>query len=134
SRYWYAAQAAPIDSAFNKVVEAFRSRDRLVELYDFLRDSGQTTRAGWIAEQYGLNEKLKQFYATRIGEGRERFKAADGALAASPAWFAEVCKLAELLDAEGDWPAAKAAYVDYLETFPDELCLLLTLSDVAEVQ
>ncbi len=134
SRYWYAAQAAPIDSAFNKVVEAFRSRDRLVELYDFLRDSGQTTRAGWIAEQYKLNEKLKQLYATRIAEGRGRFKAADDALAASPAWFAEVCKLAELLDAEGDWPSAKAAYVDYLETFPDELCLLLTLSDVAEVQ
>src|SRR5690606_22634023 len=128
----YRARAAPIDASFNRIVGAFAKRDRLVELYDFLRDTGQTGRAGWIAEQYELRAALKAYYRERVEQAVARFAEAGEPLAASPAYFAEVCKLAELHDSQGDWAAAKDAYAAYLEAFPDELGLVLTLSDVAE--
>lgn len=133
-RSWY-GQDDSIDKAFNGIVEAFSKRDSLVELYDFLRDTDQQGRARRLAEQYELTPKLKPIYEKRVADAAAAFKASpDGALSASPAYFAQVCKLAELSDSAGDWAGAQKAYESYLADFPDELGLLTLLGEVAEAR
>lgn len=133
-RSWY-GQDDSIDKAFNGIVEAFSKRDSLVELYDFLRDTDQQGRARRIAEQYELTPKLKPIYEKRVADAAAAFKASrDGAMTASPAYFAQVCKLAELSDNAGDWAGAQKAYESYLADFPDELGLLTLLGEVAEAR
>jgi len=131
---WYGEQEG-IDSAFNAIVKAFAERDKLVELYDFLRETDQTVRARRIAEQYKMVDTLKGLYAERVESAREAYRrSSDDRLTASVPYFAEVCKLAELYDRDGDWPEARKIYAAYLDEFPSELGLLQTLGEVAEAQ
>jgi tetratricopeptide (TPR) repeat protein len=133
-----------IDKSFGAIVEAFSKRDGLVELYDFLRDTDQQQRSRHLAEKYKLGEKLIPIYRKRVQEAAEAFRASHESLfQASPAYLAEVCKLAELLDragdsgaagAEGGWDAAQKVYESYLADFPDELQLLSLLGEVAEAR
>lgn len=131
---WYGEQEG-IDSAFNAIVKSFAERDKLVELYDFLRETDQLVRARRIAEQYKMYDPLKEIYAKRVEKAKAEFKrSSEDALTRSVPYFAEVCKLAELYDRNGDWPKARETYNAYLEDFPDELGLLQTLGEVAEHQ
>ena len=131
--FWYGDEAERVDSAFNRIVEAFAARDELVELYDFLRETEQSGKARRLADQYQLNERLRQTYRTRLEEARAEFlSSTDNPLPRSLPYFVQVCKLAELHDRDGDWPAAQGVYEAYLADFPDELGLLQTLGDVAE--
>ena len=130
---WYDEDEEQIDSMFNRIVEAFAAHDQLIELYDFLRETEQAGKARRLAEQYKLEEKLKDTYAARVAEARAEFlNSTDSALTSSPPYFVQVCKLAELYDRGGNWPAAQSVYEGYLADFPDELGLLQTLGEVAE--
>lgn len=131
---WYGEQEG-IDSAFNAIVKAFAERDKLIELYDFLRETDQFVRARRIAEQYKMYDKLKEIYADRVETAKAEFnRSNDDPLTRSVPYFAEVCKLAELYDRNGDWPKAQEIYVAYLDAFPDELGLIETMGEVAERQ
>jgi tetratricopeptide (TPR) repeat protein len=133
-RSWYGEQGS-IDKAFGSIVETFSRRNSLVELHDFLRDTDQEQRARRVAEQYKLGASLKPLYEQRVAEAAEEFrKSSDGRLRASPAYFAQVCKLAELYDREGRWEEAQKVYAGYLADFPDELGLLTLLGEVAEAR
>src|SRR5678815_4711738 len=88
-----------------------------------------------IRDRYTLGPELKKLYAARVEESAASFRRApEGAFRASPAYFAQVCKLAELSDREGDWESAQKVYVAYLKDFPDELGLLTMMGEVAEAQ
>jgi tetratricopeptide (TPR) repeat protein len=131
---WY-GESRTIDTTFNKIVEAFSQRNNLVELYDFLRETDQISKARRIAEQYKLDARLKEIYQASVDEAREAFRhAPPHDLNASVAYFAQVCKLSEVHDRSGDWPAAKTLYGEYLTDFPNELGLLMTLREVAEAR
>jgi Tfp pilus assembly protein PilF len=132
SQMWF-GEGEAIDTSFNKIVEAFAAHQRLVDLYDFLRDTDQVVKARRVAEQYELYDVLKEAHGTRVAQARAEFQQHhDNPFEQSVAYFAEVCKLADLYDQTGDWPTAQKAYEQYLEDFPDELGLLITLSEVAE--
>ncbi|MBE7507318.1 MAG: tetratricopeptide repeat protein [Planctomycetia bacterium] len=131
---WY-GQGNVIDSAFNKIVEAFAGQDRLVELYDFLRETEQSGKARRVAEQYKLYDDLKKTFRERLDSARETFlRGGDDVFNGSVPYFMHTCKLAEICDQTGDWPKAEKTYEQYLTDFPDELGLLLTLGEVAEAQ
>lgn len=134
---WYGEQGG-INKAFGSIVEAFSKRSKLVELYDFLRDTDQEARARKVAEQYKLGEALKPVYVKRVEEALAAFRASvasgEGKLRASPPYFAQVCKLAELYDRDGNWDEAQRVYEAYLAEFPDELGLLTLLGEVAEAR
>ncbi|NOX58923.1 MAG: tetratricopeptide repeat protein [Planctomycetes bacterium] len=131
-RSWYGSEDA-IDSTFNKIVEAFAAHDRLIDLYDFLRETDQVAKARRIAQKYELYDELKALYATRLDAARTVFsRASNDPLNESVALFSQACKLAELHDVTGDWGQAQRIYEAYLEDFPDELGLLITLGEVAE--
>lgn len=132
---WYGSEQG-IDSAFNKIVEAFSGQNKLIELYDFLRDTDQTAKAKRVAEQYKLYDQLKTLYGTRLQEAREEFKLGGGSdpLHASVAYFTQACKLAELHDQTGAWAEAEKIYEQYLSDYSLELGLLQTLGEVAEAQ
>ncbi|MBL1216234.1 MAG: hypothetical protein D8M59_01925 [Planctomycetes bacterium] len=124
-----------IDPTFNRIVSLFNTRDRLLDLYDFLRDSGQQVRAKRVAGQYNLNDQLRERYIAERDRARKEFLASDDdPLTASIPYFASVCKLAEILDAGGDWESALTCYQEYLDDFPDELGLLTTMSEIAETE
>lgn len=130
---WYGEGA--VDSTFNSIVAAFAERNNLLELYDFLRDTDQESRAKRLAEQYDLGPALKERMAAQVAEAREAFLASpDDPLRASVPYFAKVCKLAELYDREGDWEGARRVYTAYLADFPDELGLLKLLGEVASAR
>ncbi|MCZ6681552.1 MAG: tetratricopeptide repeat protein [Planctomycetota bacterium] len=134
SSSWFGGEEA-IDTAFNKIVEAFAGRDKLAELYDFLRETDQTVKARRVAEQFDLYDELESRYRQRVEAASETFRqSGDDPLNRSVPYFTQVCKLAEVLDQTGDWPAAQATYEQYLRDFPDELGLLITLGEVAERQ
>jgi tetratricopeptide (TPR) repeat protein len=131
---WYGEDGG-VDKAFNSIVDAFSKKDRLVELYDFLRDSNQEGKARRLAEQYKLDDALRPVLEERVKEAGAGFRAAgNDKLKASPPYFAQVCKLAELDDRAGDWDAAQKVYEAYLTDFPDELGLLELLGEVAEAR
>lgn len=130
---WWGSDQEFIDTTFNKIVSAFAKSDKLIELYDFLRDTRQMLKAKRIAQQYELYDKLKTVYAERVEKAIETYrKGTDSPLTRSVPLFAAVAKLAELSDHTGDWPAAQKIYEQYLAEFPDELPLLITLGEVAE--
>jgi tetratricopeptide (TPR) repeat protein len=134
SQIWFGEEER-IDSSFNKIVEAFSAHDKLVELYDFLRETDQASKARRVAEQYELYDQLKTLFRARFEQAGEEFRhTTDEKLHASVPYFMEACKLAELYDVTGDWPAARQVYEQYLADFPDELGLLTTLGEVAEQQ
>jgi tetratricopeptide (TPR) repeat protein len=134
SQTWF-GEGERIDSSFNKIVEAFARHEQLIELYDFLRESEQSVKARRVAEQYDLYDRLKALCRTRVDEAQARFRADSGdAFGRSLPYFLQTCKLAELYDWTGDWPAAQRVYEDYLADFPDELGLLITLGEAAEAQ
>ena len=134
SQSWYWAQEN-ISSSFNKIVESFASRDKLVELYDFLRESNQNAKARRVLDQYKLHDQLKELYETRLQDARQTFlNNKVDSLNQSMPYFVQVCKLAELHDQTGDWPISQKLYEQYLEDFPDELGLLVTLGEIAEAQ
>src|SRR5262249_35803990 len=100
---WY-GEDNNVDKAFSSIVEAFAEKDKLVQLYDFLRDTNQESRARRLAEQYKLGDKLKELYTQRVAEAQAAFKGShETTLKASIPYFAQVCKLAELYDREGKW-------------------------------
>ncbi len=135
SQTWWGFGQETIDSSFNKIVEAFAGRDKLVELYDFLRETDQVVKARRVAEQYDLHDRLKALYRDRLEAARQAFLGArDGALLRSVPYFVQTCKLAELYDATGAWDEAVRTYEGYLHDFPDELGLLETLGEAAEVE
>lgn len=132
SQLWYGREEA-IDSSFNKIVDAFATHERLLDLYDFLRETNQLGKARRIAEQYELYDALKAEYRQRVDKARQEFASStDAPLDRSVAYFTPVCKLAELHDCTGDWAEAERIYSDYVKDFPDELGLLITLGEVAE--
>lgn len=134
SSSWFGGEEV-IDSSFNRIVEAFSRRDKLTDLYDFLRETDQTAKARRVAEQYELYDALKAIYAERVAAARESFRSgSEDAFNRSVPYFAEVCKLAELHDQTGDWAAAEEVFKQYLSDFPDEQGLLITLGEVAERQ
>ncbi|HEY3242959.1 MAG TPA: tetratricopeptide repeat protein [Phycisphaerae bacterium] len=134
SQIWFGGQEV-IDSTFNRIVGTFASADKLIELYDFLRDTDQVVKARQIARQYDLYEKLKEIYQQRFDEAGTAFRAsAEDPLRRSVAYLTAASKLAELYDQTGDWPQAESIYTQYLDDFPDELALLVTLSEAAEKQ
>jgi tetratricopeptide (TPR) repeat protein len=134
SQAWFGEEGG-IDTAFNKIVGTFAAAGKLVELYDFLRDTDQEVKARRVAQQYELFEALKTLYQLRFEEARAAFRASnDDPLQRSVPYLMAACKLAELHDATGAWSQAEAVYRQYLDDFPDELALLLTLSEVAEKQ
>lgn len=134
SQIWFGQEEA-IDSSFNKIVEAFAGQDKLLELYDFLRETEQISKARRVAEQYELYEPLERLYRRRFDQARGEFReSSDDALDRSVPYFAAVCKLAEIHDRVGKWPEALKIYETYLADFPDELGLLITLGEVAEIQ
>ncbi|HZW07186.1 MAG TPA: tetratricopeptide repeat protein, partial [Phycisphaerales bacterium] len=131
----YYGEEAGVDKAFNSIVESFSKRDGLAELYDFLRDTAQTARARRLLDEYKLTDKLTPIYTQRVADAAAAFKTSpDGPMRASPAYFAQVCKLAELHDLAGDWAGALKVYESYLGDFPDELALLTMLGEVAEAR
>lgn len=132
-RSWY-GEGNTIDGVFNGIVDTFAKHDALIDLYDFLRDTDQLQRARRLAEQYNLDEKLLPILRQRVERAAAAFQDAgrDDPYGASVAYFAEVCKYAEVLDRTGDWPGAQGVYEEYLRAFPDELELLRVLSEVAE--
>ncbi|MBI5862939.1 MAG: tetratricopeptide repeat protein [Planctomycetes bacterium] len=133
ARSWFGDDREVIDSTFNQIVSAFAKSGKLIELCDFLRDTGQSLKARRVVQQYDLHEKLTEIYRQRVAEARAAFlKSPDSPLQKSVPYFAEVCKLAERLDQHGDWPAARKVYEDYLADFPDELALLTTLGEASE--
>lgn len=132
---WWGNDREVIDSTFNQIVGAFAKAEKLIELYDFLRDTGQLLKAKRVAQQYELYGKLKKLYSERVEQARATYRAAtESPLTRSVPYFATVCKLAELHDQTGDWPPAQKVYEEYLADFPDELPLLITLGEVAETQ
>ena len=134
SQVWFDSEER-IDSSFNKIVEAFSAHDKLIELYDFLRETDQGGKARRVAEQYELYDQLKTLFSERFEQAGEEFRhTTDEPLHASVPYFMQACKLAELYDVTGDWPAALKVYEQYLADFPDELGLLVTLGEVAERQ
>ncbi len=136
SNMWFGwGEDDAIDSTFNKIVAAFASQDKLIELYDFLRETEQTTKAKRVAEQYKLHDQLKKLYAQRLAAARATFlDGNEDSLRRSVPYFLHVCKTAEMHDQSGDWAGALEIYRQYLEDFPDELGLLTTLGEVAEAQ
>ncbi|NLE59101.1 MAG: tetratricopeptide repeat protein, partial [Planctomycetes bacterium] len=131
---WFGESEA-FDASFNKIVAAFADQDKLIDLYDFLRETDQPLKARRIAEQYKLYDRLKTLCRQRFDEARTAFRqSTEDPLARSVPLFMHACKLAELHDQTGDWPQALAVYEQYLKEFPDELALLITLSEVAEAQ
>lgn len=129
---WY-GEGEGIDTSFNKIVEAFAARDRLMELYDFLRETDQLGRSRRLAERYKLHERLAERYRARVEEARREFqRSPDDPFQRSVPYFMHVAKLAEVLDQAGRWPEALAAYKRYLEDFPDEMGLVMTLGEVSE--
>lgn len=134
SSTWY-GEGDAIDSSFNKIVEAFAGKEKLIELYDFLRDTDQAQKASRVAEQYELYPKLEEVFRLRCAAAREAFLGDGGdPLQTSVGYFLHVCKLAEACDRMGESSESLAVYEQYLKDFPDELGLLTTLSEVAEVQ
>jgi tetratricopeptide (TPR) repeat protein len=134
SQLWYGGDEA-IDSSFNKIVESFAAHDRLIDLYDFLRDTDQTTKCRTVAKQYDLYDRLKALYRERFDAAAEAFRrAGDDPLAQSVPYLVATSKLAELYDQTGDWDTAESIYASYLDDFPDELALLTTLGEAAEKQ
>jgi tetratricopeptide (TPR) repeat protein len=135
SSSWYGGDAGGVDKAFNSIVDSFAKNDRLLELYDFLRDSGQEAKARRLAEQYTLDARLKPVLEQRVRDAAAAFKAAGpDRLRASTAYFAQVCKLAEVVDRTDGWDKAQGVYEAYLADFPDELGLINLLSEVAEAR
>ncbi len=130
---WFGNEDDNIDSSFNKVVGAFAREDRLLELYDFLRETGQAGKAKRVAERYGLYDVLIDLYRNRVAGASEQFLSdTSDPLSDSLPYFVEVCKLAELYDQQGDWEQANRVFLSYLEDFPDELNLIVSLGEVAE--
>jgi hypothetical protein len=135
SQYSWYGEEDNIDKAFSSIVESFAKREKLVELYDFLRDTNQEGKARRLEEQYKLGDKLKTLYIQRVKEAATAYKAStEGQLKASVPYFAQVCKLAELYDREGNWDEAQKVYEGYCADFPDELPLLQTLGEVAQAR
>lgn len=131
-QYWF-GRSETIDSSFNKIVEAFAGHDKLIELYDFLRETGQVVKARRVAEQYELYPALRERYARQFDEARAKFhESGDDAINRSVPLLMAASKLAEVCDRMDDWPAAQKTYLDYLSDFPDELALLTTFSEIAE--
>lgn len=134
SQNWFGGEDA-IDSSFSRIAGTFSSAGRLLELYDFLRDSEQLQKARQIATQYDLWDTLKAEYQKRLLAARADFRSgSEDLLQRSVPYLIAACKLAELYDQTGDWPSAERVYQQYVEDFPDELGLLQTLSEVAERQ
>lgn len=131
---WY-DEGGGVDHAFSSIVEAFSKRDKLVELYDYLRDTNQLGRAKRLAEQYKLSDKLKAIYVKRVEQARADYQASpDSRFKASVPYFAQACKLAELYDREGKWDEAQKVYAQYCDDFPDELVLMQVLGEVAQAR
>jgi len=133
-RSWYGEDNS-VDKAFSSIVGSFEKRGKLVELYDFLRNTNQEGRAKRLAEQYKLGDQLKTLYAQQVEVAAKAFKASsDSPLKSSVPYFAQVCKLAELYDREGNWDEAQKVYERYCADFPNELGLLQTLGEVAQAR
>lgn len=131
---WY-RDTDGIDATFSRIVEMFNERDRMPELYEYLRETGQTNKARVVAERYELYDDLKDLYAKQLAAARQDFlSSTKDPLESSVPYLEAVVKLAELHDQTGDWDSARQVYVAYLEDFPDEIALLQTLGEAAEVE
>ncbi len=134
SQLWYGGQET-IDSTFNRIIGTFAKAEKLIELYDFLRDTDQVVKARQVAQEYDLYARLKTLYRQRFDEARAAYKtSSEDPLRRSVPYLMAACKLAELHDQTGDWSQAETIYQQYLDDFGDELALLITLSEVAEKQ
>jgi len=128
---WYLEDT--FDSSFNQTLATFARHDKLIELYDFLRETEGPHKVRRVAKRYELHDRLQQIYTKRLDQARDAFRSSpDDALEKSVPYFMHVCKLAEIHDWRGNWDLASKVYEEYLEDFPDELGLLEMLGEIAE--
>ncbi|MEX2288058.1 MAG: tetratricopeptide repeat protein [Planctomycetaceae bacterium] len=126
---------APIDSSFNRILASFAKREKLMELYDFLRETEGVAKARKVAGAFNLLDRLQTDFTERVKRAAENYRKSNAdPLEKSLPYFLEVCKLAETLDWKGDWNGARDVYEQYLHDFPDEIELLQMLGDAAEAQ